>query len=103
MGVFGVGDGPCYRCLVPEIPPEAETCQAVGVIGALAGMIGAMMALEAIKLAAGLTQGLIGRLLVHDALAAETRTLRVPRDPGCPGCGGHRPPGPSLNLPGVRT
>ena len=107
VGVFGVGDGPCYRCLVPDIPPEAETCQAVGVIGALAGMIGAMMALEAIKLAAGVTQGLIGRLLVHDALAAETRTLRVPRDPGCPGCGGHRPPDPSpdpsLNLPGVRT
>jgi molybdopterin/thiamine biosynthesis adenylyltransferase len=41
---------PCYRCLVPEIPPDAETCTAVGVIGALAGVIGSMMALEAIKL-----------------------------------------------------
>ena len=91
VGVFGVGDGPCYRCLVPEIPPDAETCQAVGVVGALAGVIGAMMAVEAIKLATGLSQGLAGRLLVYDALAAETRTLRVPRDPGCPTCG-DRPP-----------
>ena len=40
---------PCYRCLVPEIPPGAETCSAVGVVGALAGIIGSMMALEAIK------------------------------------------------------
>ncbi len=89
IGVFCREDGPCYRCLVPEIPPEAETCQRVGVIGALAGVIGSMMALEAIKLAAGIETGLTGRLLIHDALAAEVRTVRLPKDPHCPACGHH--------------
>ena len=86
VGVFNHGDGPCYRCLVPEIPPDAETCQAVGVVGALGGVIGSMMALEAIKLAAGLQQGLSGRLLVYEGLGGDTRTLRLSRDPDCPGC-----------------
>ena len=90
VGVFGLDGGPCYRCLVPEIPPDSETCQATGVVGALGGVIGAMMALEAIKLATGIRSGLAGRLLVYDALAAEARTLRLPRDPGCPGCGNAR-------------
>ncbi len=74
-GQVGVFAGrPCYRCLVPEIPPDAETCSVVGVVGALAGVVGAMMALEAIKLIAGAGEPLAGRLLVYDALSAETRT-----------------------------
>ena len=85
VGVFG--RKPCYRCLVPEIPPDAETCAAVGVIGALAGVIGSMMALEAIKLITGAGETLSGRLLIYDALAAETRTVRVAGDPDCPVCG----------------
>ena len=52
-GQVGVFSGkPCYRCLVPEIPPDAETCVSVGVVGALGGVIGSMMALEAVKLIA---------------------------------------------------
>jgi len=86
VGVFaGV---PCYRCLVPEIPPEAETCSVVGVVGALAGVIGAMMAVETVKLIAGAGEPLTGRLLIYDALAAETRTLSIAADPACPVCGG---------------
>jgi len=86
-GQVGVFEGrPCYRCFVPEAPPDAETCQAVGVVGALAGVIGAMMALEAVKLIAGAGESLAGRLLIYDALAAETRTLRVGADPDCPVC-----------------
>ncbi len=85
VGVFG--RKPCYRCLVPEIPPDAETCAAVGVVGALAGVIGSMMALEAVKLIVGAGEPLTGRLLIYDALAAETRTVRVARDPACPVCG----------------
>jgi molybdopterin/thiamine biosynthesis adenylyltransferase len=86
-GQVGVFEGrPCYRCFVPEAPPDAETCQAVGVVGALAGVIGAMMALEAVKLIAGAGESLAGRLLIYDALAAETRTLRVGADPECPVC-----------------
>ena len=85
VGVFG--RQPCYRCLVPEIPPEAETCVAVGVVGALAGVVGSMMALEAVKLITGAGEPLAGRLLIYDALAAETRTVRVAGDPECPVCG----------------
>ena len=85
VGVFGTK--PCYRCLVPEIPPDAETCTAVGVIGALAGVIGSMMALEAIKLITTAGEPLTGRLLLYDALAGETRTVRVAGDPACPVCG----------------
>jgi molybdopterin-synthase adenylyltransferase len=89
-GQVGVFAGrPCYQCLVPEIPPDAETCAAVGVVGALAGVIGAMMALEAVKLIAGAGEPLAGRLLVYDALAGESRTVRIGADPHCPVCG-HR-------------
>jgi molybdopterin/thiamine biosynthesis adenylyltransferase len=88
-GQVGVFEGrPCYRCLVPEIPPEAETCAMVGVVGALAGVIGSMMALEAIKLIAGAGEPLTGRLLIYDGLAGETRTVRIGADPACPACGG---------------
>jgi molybdopterin/thiamine biosynthesis adenylyltransferase len=97
VGVFAAGltrDGPpgqrqaCYRCLIPDIPPDSETCARVGVVGALAGVIGAMMALEAVKLIADAGEPLVGRLLIYDALSAETRTVRVPADPACPVCGG---------------
>jgi bacteriocin biosynthesis cyclodehydratase domain-containing protein len=57
------------------------------VVGALAGVIGAMMALETVKLIAGAGEPLVGRLLIYDALSAETRTVRVPADPACPVCG----------------
>lgn len=87
-GQVGVFQGqPCYRCLVPEVPPDAETCSRVGVVGALAGVIGSMMALEAVKLITGAGQALAGRLLIYDALAAETRTVRIGADPACPTCG----------------
>lgn len=86
VGVFGAR--PCYRCLVPEIPPDAETCSAVGVIGALAGVIGSMMALEAIKVITGAGEALTGRLLIYDALSAQTRTVRIGADPDCTVCGG---------------
>jgi molybdopterin/thiamine biosynthesis adenylyltransferase len=87
-GQIGVFEGrPCYRCLVPEIPPEAETCAAVGVIGALAGIIGSMMALEAVKLITGAGAALLGRLMILDALAGEARTVKIAADPECPVCG----------------
>jgi molybdopterin/thiamine biosynthesis adenylyltransferase len=85
VGVFG--GQPCYRCLVPEIPPEAETCAAVGVIGALAGVVGSLMALEAVKLITGAGEPLAGRLIIYDALASEARTVRVTADPECAVCG----------------
>lgn len=96
VGVFGAGltrgrppaeRQPCYRCLVPQIPPEAETCSLVGVVGALAGVVGSMMALEAIKIIAGAGAPLAGRLWIYDALDGESRTVRIGADPDCPVCG----------------
>lgn len=82
-GQIGVFEGrPCYRCLVPDIPPDAETCATVGVVGALGGTIGSMMALEAIKRLTGAGAGLNGRLLIYDALAANVRTVRIGPRPG---------------------
>ena len=81
------GKTACYRCLVPETAQEGETCESVGVIGALTGIIGAMMALEAIKIITGAGTPLYGRLLVFDGLAGTCRTLDLPRDPACPVCG----------------
>ncbi|MEP1230672.1 MAG: HesA/MoeB/ThiF family protein, partial [Litorimonas sp.] len=63
VSIFGAQqNAPCYRCLVPEIPPDEETCAVVGVVGALAGVIGSVMAMEAIKLVTKAGQSLDGRL-----------------------------------------
>jgi molybdopterin-synthase adenylyltransferase len=78
---------PCWACLVPETPPEAETCARVGVVGALAGIVGSLCALEAVKLIAGAGEPLIGRLLVLDGLSGQARTTRVAADPACGTCG----------------
>jgi molybdopterin/thiamine biosynthesis adenylyltransferase len=87
-GQVGLFHGtPCYQCLMPEIPPDADTCAAVGVVGALAGVIGSMMALEAVKWIVGAGESLAGRLLLYDALAMEARTVRITPDPACPVCG----------------
>lgn len=88
-GQVGVFHGrPCYRCMVPDSPPNAETCARVGVIGALAGVVGSMAALEAIKIVAGAGEPLSGRLLLYDGLAGAARTVRVAADPDCRDCGG---------------
>jgi adenylyltransferase/sulfurtransferase len=89
---------PCYRCLVPEAPPDglAPVCSEVGIIGALTGVVGAAQALEIIKEVTGAGQSLAGRLLLYDALGAEVRTIRLRRDPECPGCGDAPSPLPSF-------
>jgi molybdopterin/thiamine biosynthesis adenylyltransferase len=88
-GQVGVFHGrPCYRCLVPEAPPDADTCARVGVVGALAGVVGAMAALEAIKIIVRAGEPLSGRVLLYDGLAGAARTVRVAADPACPDCGG---------------
>lgn len=78
--------GPCYRCFVPAAPPDAETCAQTGVVGALTGVIGSLMALEAVKLIARAGDPLLGRLMLYDGLAGTARTVRLPRDPDCPAC-----------------
>lgn len=97
-GQVAVFEGrPCYRCLVPDVPPDAETCARVGVIGALAGLIGSLAALEAIKRLTGAGDPLGGRLWIHDALTGRSRTARIAADPACPVCGG----GPDQPPPSV--
>ncbi|MDX2233224.1 MAG: molybdopterin-synthase adenylyltransferase MoeB [Hyphomonadaceae bacterium] len=78
---------PCYRCFVPEAPPDTEPCALAGIVGALTGVIGAMMALETIKIIAGAGETLAGRVLLYDGLGAQTRTVRLPVDPDCATCG----------------
>ncbi len=80
---------PCYRCLFPEpsAPGLAPTCAEGGVLSALPGVIGTMMAVEAIKEITGAGTGLRGTLLIYDALQAETRRISIPKRANCPVCG----------------
>jgi molybdopterin/thiamine biosynthesis adenylyltransferase/rhodanese-related sulfurtransferase len=89
--VFKPGDGPCYRCLFPEPPPAelAPSCAEGGVLGVLPGIVGSLQTNEAIKLAVGIGDPLIGRLLLFDALATEFSEVRIDRNPDCPVCGTH--------------
>lgn len=83
------GDNPCYRCLFGKPPPEevGGSCSQDGVLGALAGTMGSMQAVEVLKELLGIGQSMSGRLLIYDALEATFRKVRVRRDPGCPLCG----------------
>jgi molybdopterin-synthase adenylyltransferase len=74
---------PTYRCLFPEPPPPGTvpTCEEAGVLGALAGVMGSMMALEAIREIVGFGEGLVGKLLMLDARNMRFETLRYSRDP----------------------
>jgi molybdopterin/thiamine biosynthesis adenylyltransferase/rhodanese-related sulfurtransferase len=89
--VFKPGAGPCYRCLFPAPPPPelAPSCAEGGVLGVLPGVIGSLQASEALKLALGIGEPLVGRLLLFDALSAEFNEVSIRRDPECPVCGEH--------------
>ena len=82
------GEGACYRCLYRDADAAPETCAQSGVLAPVVGIVGAIQALEAIKVLTGLGETLAGRLLLLDAKRMEWRTLRVRRDPACPVCGG---------------
>ncbi|MCV2865271.1 HesA/MoeB/ThiF family protein [Albidovulum sediminicola] len=81
---------PCYACIFPERPADglAPACAVAGVMGALPGVVGAMMAVEAIKEITGAGEGLRGRMLIYDALYAEARGITLKRNPDCAVCGG---------------
>ena len=81
---------PCYACVFPS-PPDpglVPSCAEAGVLGPLPGVVGAMMAVEAIKLITAAGEPLTGRLLIYDALYAESRIMQVARRNDCEVCGG---------------
>ena len=79
----------CYRCLYPAPPPPGmvPSCAEAGVLGVLPGIIGSLMATEAIKLILGQGKPLVNRLLMVDALDMDMRTVKIRKDPNCPACG----------------
>ncbi len=87
--VFKPHEGPCYRCLFPQPPPPelAPSCAEGGVLGVLPGIVGSLQATEALKLALGIGDPLVGRLLLFDALAPTFTEVTLRRDPDCPVCG----------------
>jgi adenylyltransferase/sulfurtransferase len=84
------GDSACYRCVYRDVPPEGAvpTCEAAGILGPVAGVVGALQAVEALKLALGLPTAATGRLLIYDGIATELLPVATRRDPACPACGG---------------
>ncbi len=83
---FRDGNGPCYQCLIPQKPQMAENCDVLGVVGAICGIIGSIMALETIKIITNAGDSLFGRILIYDGLNASSRTLKLPKEDKCPIC-----------------
>ncbi|WP_170751722.1 HesA/MoeB/ThiF family protein [Ruegeria lacuscaerulensis] len=82
-------NAPCYQCIFPEAPAPglAPSCSEAGVIGPLPGVVGSMMAVEAIKVITGAGQALRGEMLIYDALYGESRKITLSRRADCPICG----------------
>jgi len=83
------GAWPCYRCIFPVPPPPGAvpSCSEAGVLGAAAGVMGTLQALEVLKEILGIGESLAGQLLIYDALAVRFRKVTVRPDPACPLCG----------------
>lgn len=82
-------NAPCYRCVFPEAPAAglAPNCSEAGVIGPLPGVVGSMMAMEAIKAITGAGATLRGEMLIYDGLYGESRKISLKRRADCPTCG----------------
>jgi adenylyltransferase/sulfurtransferase len=83
------GAYPCYRCLFSDPPPPgtAPSCSETGILGAAAGVMGTLQALEVIKEITHVGESLAGRLLIYEALATRFRTVTIRPDPACALCG----------------
>ena len=85
--VFNYRGGPCYRCLFPELPNGKATTADRAIVGPVPGVIGAIMANEALKIILQIGESLSGRLLLYDALEMDFRFLKVEKRESCPVCG----------------
>lgn len=83
------GEGPCYRCIYPEPPKEGAvpTCSQAGVLGAVAGVMGTLQAVEAIKVLLNIGKSLKGRILTYNALEGRFREISWSKKSKCPVCG----------------
>jgi adenylyltransferase/sulfurtransferase len=82
------GDQPCYRCLFPEAPEPGTVpdCATAGVLGVLPGVVGTIMATEAIKLVLDYGESLVGRFLFYDASDMTFEEIPLEQRPDCPVC-----------------
>jgi len=83
------GETACYRCVYRREAPAGAvaTCEAAGIVGPVAGVVGSLQAVEALRLCLGLPSGAAGRLLLYDGAVAELSAITVRPDPACPACG----------------
>jgi len=90
ISVYDPANGtPCYQCIFPQAPDPglAPSCAEAGVLGPLPGVVGSLMAVEAVKAICDAGEGLRGRMLLYDALYADTRIIALKSRPDCPVCG----------------
>ncbi len=82
---------PCYRCLFRDPPPPdlVPRCEEAGILGAVAGVLGTLQAVEVLKQLLDLGESLDGTLLLYDAMRARFHSIRIAKDPDCPTCGEH--------------
>lgn len=81
VSVFNYNNGPTYRCLFPEPPQDSPNCSEIGVLGVLPGIIGTMMANEAMKVILGIGEVLSGKLFVFDTLTSQTQIISFEKNP----------------------
>ena len=90
VSVFASGvveNAPCYQCFVPELPPEPEACEDVGVVGPVTGIVASHMALNVLKLITGAGQPLVGQVILIEGLGEACRSVKLRPDTDCPVCG----------------
>jgi molybdopterin/thiamine biosynthesis adenylyltransferase len=79
-------DQPCYQCLYPKEGENNENCSENGILAPVAGVMGTMQALQAIKVVLNLSDQLIGKLMIMDALNLDFRTVKISKDARCSVC-----------------
>lgn len=89
FGLFAghLADQPCYQCFTgAAVDRPGQSCADQGVIGPMAGLMGSLMAFEAMRAIVGFGESAMGRLVIFDGLSGQQRRLTLPKDPACPIC-----------------